>query len=404
MDDRSRSRGSKGRGFKHGSATYLPLSHKYDVDKQLCEYASKNADAIRPPGQLSPDQSRTEYERDYHRILFSLAFRRLRHKTQVFYAPRNDHICSRMEHSLQVASISDTVCRNLRLNMDLAMAIALGHDLGHAPFGHTDEEALEELCQTERLEPFTHEAHSLRIVDTMRELHGEQLKLTYQVRDGIVCHCGEQYDRILEPDKTKDIKAVDATAARKQKPYTMEGCVVRYVDRIAYLPVDLQDALELGIVRQQQIPKNVARMFGRDSGEMIGRITDDLITSSLGKPYIHTSVAIFDCICELYNFSKQHIYTCRHLAKQKERAKKVIAELFHEFRRIFEDTDRGQDKGRRRNHEGEAYRIFFEFVDTMQYDEHTPAAQVSLDYVAGMTDNFALNSYQEIFLSIPMPY
>ncbi len=381
----------------------LALSHKYDIDQTLSPHAAKNSDAKRPLGQLTPDASRTDYERDHDRILFSLAFRRLRHKTQVFYAPKNDHICTRMEHSLQVASIADTVCRNLRLNVDLASAIALGHDLGHAPFGHTGEEALSAISQEQGLGPFMHEAHSLRVVDLMRELHGETLQLTYQVRDGIVCHCGERYDPVVEPDSSKNLLAVSAGAARSARPFTLEGCVVRYVDRVAYLPVDLQDALELGIVKEKEIPKNVTRVLGRDSGEIIGRITDDMISSSLDKPFVQTSQEVFDCMKELYEFSKTRIYNCDHLQEQKTRAQKVVHELFEDLLRIYQNTARGRDPVQRRKHLQRAYQEFFRFADAMRYEDNVPPAQVVLDYVAGMTDNFALSSYQEIFLSIPMP-
>jgi len=381
----------------------MPLGHKFDIDNKLLEYAAKNANAKRPNGSISPDLSRTEYERDYHRILFSLAFRRLRHKTQVFYSPMNDHICTRMEHSLQVASIADTVCRNLSLNVDLANAIALGHDLGHAPFGHTGEEALDDLCKKAGLGAFIHEAYSLRVVEEMKELHGDALNLTYQVRDGIVCHCGEQYDRVLRPDVEKNLIDVSCAWARKQKPYTMEGCVVRYVDRVAYLPVDLQDAIELRIIRATQVPKHIRDTLGTDSGEIIGIITEDMITASLDQPYIATSDKVFSCICDLYEFSRKYIYNCDHISRQKVRAEKIIGDLFTEFLRVLNNSDRGQNSGFRKECKEKAYQVFFGFLDMMQYDQSTSPAQIVLDYVAGMTDNFALRSYDEIFLSIPMP-
>lgn len=382
----------------------MPFGVKYDIDASLSRYAAKNVDAKRPVGQLSPDTSRTEYERDYHRILFSLAFRRLRHKTQVFYAPENDHICTRMEHSLQVAAIADTLCRNLNLNADLANAIALGHDLGHAPFGHTGEKALKGVCESLELPPFRHEAHSLRVVERMKELHGEALNLTYQVRDGIICHCGEEQEKVLEPNTSKDLLSVDASAAEvHERPYTLEGCVVRYADLVAYLPVDLQDALELRVINKGIIPKRVKTLLGTDSGEIIGRITEDIIFSSRDKPFIATSEQIFDSMVELYEFSKKYIYECDHLKKQESRVNKLIEDLCAELKNVYEYTEKGQNRSLRRRHKEKTYKVFFEFLDDMQYDENTPVGEPVVDFVAGMTDNFALKAYQEIFLSIPMP-
>ena len=399
MIDRKRVVGHGGKAAKG-----MPLGIKLDIDAQLSRYASKHADAIRPEGKLSPDSSRTEYERDYHRILFSLAFRRLRHKTQVFYAPENDHVCTRMEHSLQVASIADTVCRNLSLNSDLANAIALGHDLGHAPFGHTGEKALKDLCTEEGLPPFTHEAHSLRVVDKMKELHGETLKLTYQVRDGIVCHCGEEHEMEIKPDKDKNLTSIDTTSAGgHQKPFTLEGCVVRYADRVAYLPVDLQDALELKVVKERNVPPGVRRILGIDSGEMIGRITEDIISSSKNQPFIATSKTIFESLTELYEFSKVRIYQCDHLKNQQVRITKLLKDLFNDLKAVYERTEQGQNQKLRKNFREKTYQVFFKFLDDMQYDEETPSAQPIIDFIAGMTDNFALKAYQEIFLSIPMP-
>ena len=198
---------------------------EYPCEGQLSELAWRSKNSKGRLTEVSDDPRRCPYERDYHRVLYSLAFRRLRNKTQVFYNPANDHLCTRMEHSLQVAAIASTICERLKLHGCLARAIAIGHDLGHPPYGHTGEAALDELSQEKGLGRFFHEAHSLRVTDMMRELHGEKLNLTHEVRDGIVCHCGEVSDIILEParGRSQDINNISESTARVEKPYTLEG-------------------------------------------------------------------------------------------------------------------------------------------------------------------------------------
>ncbi len=164
---------SKQRAYKKNIAPYkhrMPIGHTDQFEANLSPLAAKSINSKGRQKRLSTDTTRSAYERDYHRILYSFAFRRLRHKTQVFYAPTNDHICTRLDHSLQVSSIAETICRHLRLNTDLANAIALGHDLGHAPFGHTGEDIINEIYEENGLGPFMHEAHSLRVADMMKEL------------------------------------------------------------------------------------------------------------------------------------------------------------------------------------------------------------------------------------------
>ena len=206
---------------------------------------------------------REEFYRDYTRILHSRAFRRLRHKTQVFIAPQSDHICTRMEHSLIVASLARTVCRALnkkahvRISEDLAVAIALGHDIGHAPFGHWGEDVLDECLGEDGV--FKHEIQSIRVVDLLESPYDEYggLNLTLAVRDGIALHCGEQFDRSLKPKVWQDpeswrnflrtLRSSDNSAAETWKravPGTLEGCIVRFVDKIAYIGRDLEDAIE----------------------------------------------------------------------------------------------------------------------------------------------------------------
>lgn len=375
----------------------LSVAGKYGAERRyLSPFAAHSDQTKGRRRQISPDHTRTEYERDYHRILFSLAFSRLRHKTQVFYAPANDHICTRMEHALHVVSISATICRQLGLNVDLANAIALGHDLGHAPFGHTGEEALDELSRQTGLGGFAHEANSLRVVDVMKELNGAELNLTYEVRDGIVCHCGEDYTRVLEPEWQRDVKLVDAGAARLNKPCTLEGCVVRYVDRVAYLARDLQDALALGVLGKRDIPRDIPRRLGTDAGEIIGRLASEIIVESMERPHVAISQTTFDCMREFYRFSMERIYGCDLLAGQRLDARRIIAELFHQLLEFLDEVRRNDDKPRRRRSE-QAYRQFLEFLHGMHYPHEERPEQVVLDFMAGLTDTSAIRAHRELF-------
>ena len=205
--------------------------------------------------ELQPDKFRTDFQRDTHRIIYSQSFRRLRHKTQVFYFPQNDHVSTRLDHVLLVASAARTVARCLGLNEDLAEAIALAHDIGHAPFGHQGEEILSKIIEKNQklkkeMPVFQHEVYGLRVVDKIakRDRENPGLNLTFEVRDGIISHCGEDYKSYkLMP--SKNVKILENIHNREEAglPTTMEGCIVRLVDKVAYFGKDIEDALETKI-------------------------------------------------------------------------------------------------------------------------------------------------------------
>ena len=222
---------------------------------------------------------RGDYFRDQTAIIHSTPFRRLKHKTQVFFAPENDHICTRIEHVLHVATIAATICRGLnhhgwQLDTELAYAAGLGHDLGHAPFGHSGERALA-ACAPE--EGFEHELHSLRVVDLLAR-NGQGLNLTWAVRDAIVCHNGERIDERLTPDET--LRPPQEKRDRARRPATWEGCAVRFADKIAYLGRDIEDALAAGFITRADVPDPIARVLGTTNGEMINALVIDLIEQS----------------------------------------------------------------------------------------------------------------------------
>ena len=184
------------------------------TETRLSPYATPLGQTLGRHGEVRPDPRRDCFERDGHRILHSMPFRRLRHKTQVFYSPKNDHICTRIEHALHVGSVSQTLTKELGLNSPLAYSIALGHDLGHPPFGHTGESVLNTIASREGVHSFCHEAQSLRVVDYFRDhVYPQGLNLTHEVRDGIVCHCGEVTERVVKPDRSKDMSGVNGDAS-----------------------------------------------------------------------------------------------------------------------------------------------------------------------------------------------
>lgn len=375
----------------------LPIGPKYDSELALSPLAAKSTSCLGRVKSISEDPNRLPWERDYHRILYSSAFKRLKHKTQVFYAPENDHITTRMDHSLQVLSISETICRRLSLNVDLVRAIALGHDIGHAPFGHTGEEVLHNICKTNGFDGFSHEINSLRVLDLMKELHGETLNLTFEVRDGVVCHCGERYDRIITPDRSKDITQIRADVPRDEMPYTLEGCVVRYVDRVAYLAADVQDAIALGILEPSDVPLKVRKTLGKDIGEMIGSLTSDILERSQGKDYIATSEKIYDSIETLYKFSTEKIYKCDFIERQRPIVEHIVKSLYDSLVDAIIGTNSGRNRRKRSRYRATTYQVMFEFLDSMGYGEGEKVERMAIDFVSGMTDDFAARSFSNLY-------
>jgi len=352
--------------------------------------------------EMAPDPYRTEYQRDIHRIIYSQAFRRLRHKTQVFFLPNNDHICTRIEHSLHVASASRTVARQLGLNEDLAEAIGLGHDLGHAPFGHHGEDVLNKLAQESGLEiTFQHEMHGLRVVDKLAELDREPksgLNLTYEVRDGIISHCGEDFSREIK--RESNYKALEhiSTRAEALTPCTLEGCIVRVVDKIAYAGRDTEDALVAGLIKETDIPREVIDVLGSNNGEIIGTLLSDLIdycTSNSDK--VGLSEDKYSALDKLIKFNYAKIYRHENVEKFKKQATHAIKELFV---RLVEDLNKTQrlttsvDK----LPEASIYSVLKKFIEKIDYMENEPNELIVLDFIAGMTDNYVVHCLDEIFV------
>ena len=319
-----------------------------ELERQnLSPYAALAVNSKGRQRPMEPCQIRTCYQRDVDRIVHSKSFRRLMHKTQVFLQPEGDHYRTRMTHTLEVARISRTIARGLRLNEDLTEAIALGHDLGHTPFGHAGERVLNEILPG----GFRHNEQSLRVVDRL-ENGGDGLNLCYEVRRGILCHTG--------PDKAE----------------TLEGQIVRLADKIAYINHDIDDAIRGKIIYPMDIPLSVSQVLGFTHSERINTLTVDIITQSAGKDDILQSPACRDAMHELREFMFEYVYRNPVAKGEEGKAQDMI-------RRLFEYYERDPD------------RLPPEYQD-IRVEEGVERAVC--DYIAGMTDVYAVERFQEAFI------
>ena len=338
---------------------------------------------------------RGAYYRDTTAIIHSSPFRRLKHKTQVFFAPSNDHICTRMEHCLHVASIASTICRGLELDTELAWAIGMGHDLGHTPFGHTGEKILSNLMQEEGFPPFEHELNSLRVVDFLAE-HGKGLNLTYAVRDGIVCHNGEHLVQVIKP--TFEIKDLETITSRKGLiPTTREAAVVRFSDSIAYIGRDFEDATRLNIIRAEQLPPIVKERLGKTNAQMIDTLVNDVIDHSNDKDGICFSDHCFEAIEAMIAFNYTNIYKSPLLEGYERYFTRLIT-LIVDYLKMLRQTCGFEEELYASEKNMLAMGFFHHLVDMKEsYLEHDGSLdRLIYDYVAGMSDNFALDCANEI--------
>lgn len=366
----------------------------------LSPYAAKS---IETKGRVIPEEPckiRTVYERDADRILYSMDFRRLRHKTQVFFNAKNDHICTRMEHVLYVSSISSTIARALNLNKDLTYAIALGHDLGHAPFGHTGERTLNAcLGRCNSNKRFIHELHSLRVVDRLAARVSSQkrntaggLNLTFEVRDGIVSHCGEKTDEYsLKRNVDKSLRDLENIKTRATMPATLEGCVVRLVDKIAYVGRDIEDAVRVDLMNRADIPDEIAEILGFSNGDIINTLVLDVIENSYNKDEISLSDEKGRALSELIKINYQKIYKNKRISRYEEQVKNIVEGLFEDLMTQLKDPERMAGS------QFKVHKSFADYIQEASYTADTEPEDMVIDFLAGMTDNYATKSFEEIY-------
>lgn len=352
--------------------------------KLLSPFATLNDQAVRKYPE-EENRFRPPFALDRDRIIYSGAFRRYTGKTQVVYFASilDEQLTSRSIHTLSVAQVARTIGRLLNLNLDLIEAIALGHDLGHPPFGHDGEKYLSEVSESYDLGQFHHNLQSLRIVDVISK-KGNGLNLTFQVREGMLSHDGEVHDEKLEPDSDKTevdliayIQARESGEEMRIKPMTLEGCVVRITDTIAYIGQDIEDAIRLGLFKREQLPEECTEVLGNNNGMIMDILVKDVVENSYGKNYVCFSPRVSEALYQLKKFNYAHIYKSKKLKVNHGRIQKGFKILFD----LFYDDLIKQNTGST---------IFKDFLSSKspQYLEGTSTALKVRDYISGMTDRY----------------
>jgi dGTPase len=376
--------------------------------KILSELATFSKDGVRRHPEKFPN-IRPHFSRDGDRILHSFAFTRYIDKTQVFYLSENDVITHRIIHVQLVSKIGRIIARALRLNEDLVEAIALGHDIGHTPFGHEGEENLSgEITEKLQEEPF-HFRHSVQSVRFLDELEGKDylnqgrrsLNLTLQVLDGILCHDGEELRQSIRPRWNKTWEDFDREVAEKKAkqkveilPMTLEACLVRFVDVIAYVGRDVEDAVEIGLVKREDFSK----VLGDKNREIVNNLAMDIIENSLHKDEICYSKERFEQLKFLQAFNYQNIYKNPLIKTQKDKIKDMLLIL---YRRLVKDV-------KEKNTDSPIFLDHIHFIDRgdpkRSYYNHTPPEIIVVDYISGMTDDYFVNTFNEIFFPRKLPF
>ena len=363
-----------------------------EKENSLAAYACKSAQAIRFHEAL--EDLRPNFFHDSDKIIHSYCYSRYIDKTQVFYLVENDHITHRVLHVQLVAKIARTIGRFLNLNEDLIEAISLGHDVGHTPFGHDGEKIISAFLQEQGAGIFEHNVQSFRLFHDL-EAYGKGLNLTAQVLDGIICHNGEilqnSYgcDRSKTPEKLLieyreslkgDFKSKDMV------PMTLEGCVMRISDVIAYVGRDIEDAIILKLVERESLPREVTEVLGNKNSQIVDTLIKDLVNNSIDKEMLSFSPAVFDALNRLKDWNYKNIYQNPKKSTQDEKIKTmfraVLAECLEEL---------GSDK------KVTGINHWFNSMSA-EYKDSTPKPRVVADYVSGMTDDYLMNAYKEIVI------
>ncbi len=360
---------------------------------------------------------RSEFERDYTRVLHCNAYRRLKHKTQVFFSPENDHICTRIEHVMHVESVSYTLAKYLGLNTELTKAIATAHDLGHSPFGHEGERILSEISKRDLGETFWHERNGLEYVDKIELLEDtnkdkQNLNLTYAVRDGIISHCGEIDENGLKPRK-EYIDLNEYKEPNQYAPYTWEGCVVKISDKISYLGRDIEDAIILGILDEklEELYKILQSKEVINNTVIINHLVKDLCMNSSIEKGLCFSDNTFNLLKEIKAFNYKHIYFSDRIKPSTRYFKIVLNEIYFTLKKIYDGKNTLNNIEKMKKIYPEVVSDFQKWLenywnlDRQKSNKNDVICDIENEknfykaiiyYISGMTDNFAINTYNKI--------
>ncbi len=363
-------------------------------DRGLSPFATPHAAAHRRQPIEGVD-FRGEFARDRDRILYSGGFRRYVGKTQVVYfaSQFDEHITNRAIHTIQVSQVSRTIGRLLRLNQDLLEAMALGHDLGHPPFGHDGEVFLDELCHEYGIGHFQHNVHGLRYVDRMAN-DNRGLNLTFQVRDGMLFHDGETFTTRISPSRGRTEEQLQdyiAGTARGERPdlapSTLEGCVVRLSDTIAYLGQDVEDAIRIGILRPEELPPGPRHVLGSRNSRIINTLVSDLVEHSLGTDSIGLGPQVGEAFRALREFNFSHIYLHPEIRRERQRIRTAFRLLFQHFMGELKSGDPGSQ-------------IHTRFLSgrSGEYLQTTSPPEIARDFLATMTDRYFTKLFTELYV------
>lgn len=370
-----------------------------ETDDRLSVYATKNSECIKIRESLQKHGEfdiRWPFEEDIDRILYCKSYQRYVDKTQALSFFRNAHISKRSIHVQWVSRIARQIGRGLNLNLDLIEAIALGHDLGHAPYGHVGERALDEILREKGYGYFCHNANSVRNILYL-ERNGTGYNVSLQVLDGILCHNGEMLSKKYAPDKEKTVEQFwqeyedcwkKEGTSLKIRPMTLEGCVVRISDVISYIGKDIEDAIKVGIITLDDLPDQVCHVLGVDNKSMINRLIGDLVIHSYQKPYLRFSNEVFDALQVLMQFLSVHVHKHPVLVKENAKLVRMVKELYEVY---YDDL---LDKNK------ETSGIDAYVAKMVPEYAHTDPALIVCDYLSAMTDSYVLKEYESIFLPI----
>ena len=381
-------------------ASYALETSALDVEHAML--SSDPAACRRRPEKECHEYFRTPFAHDADRIIHSHAFARYMDKTQVFFQIKNDHISRRSLHVQMVSRIARSIGRCLRLNEDLIEAIAIGHDIGHTPCGHTGEAELARLLKKHGAGTFMHNAQSVRVLQTLEKC-GKGLNLTLPVLDGILGHNGEieapeyRYDRAnltwekLEGNLANCMKIPGFD--RRVFPSTLEGCVVRVSDIISYLGKDFEDAIALGIVRRSDMPESIAKVLGRSNREIVATLCDDIVENSYGKGFLAFSDEVFMAYRDMKEFNCSRIYGCELLKEQRGKFSKMMAALFDVYLEALKSGD-------------ERSGVCRDYLKAFpsEYRETTHPARIVADYISLMTDQYFLRQFSLEFVPQQIDY